>query len=228
MIDYSIIIPVYRGEGYITLLTKNIISFFSKTHLVYEIIFIADFPRDNSWQIIEQLKKKYPDKIIAALLKKNIGQHAATIEGLKIARGKYIFTIDEDGQHNPDDFEIMINQIKKSNDEIIYGIYKQRNHSIFRNYTSLFSKLIFKITINNFYWHYSSFRLIRFDLAQKIITTKISYPFIDGMVFLNTDKISTAIVNHNIDKTGRSSYSIIKLIVHFFKIIKSYGLKRIR
>ncbi|MEY4875146.1 MAG: hypothetical protein RL708_295 [Bacteroidota bacterium] len=255
-IKYSVVIPVFRAEKYIALLTENIILlnifhhtnsspigedkgevikmnderglFFSNTIFTIEIILVADCPVDNSWQIIQQLKLKYPDKITAVLLPKNIGQHATTIEGLKLATGNFIFTIDEDGQHNPNYFEQMIIQQQNLNADVVYGSYKKRSHSIVRNATSFFSKAIFKIFIPNFYWHYTSFRLITFETAKKIISTNINYPFIDGMIFLNTNKIADISVQHTIDATGKSSYSIFALIKHFIKIMFAYSFKKLK
>jgi glycosyltransferase involved in cell wall biosynthesis len=225
-IKYSVVIPIYRSEKYISKLTEDIVSFFLKSSYAFEIIFVADTPIDNSWQTIQQLKLKYTNKITAVLLPKNIGQHAATIEGLKIATGNFIFTIDEDGQHNPNHFEQMIKQQQSLNADVMYGSYKKRSHSLLRNATSFFSKLIFKICIPNFYWHYTSYRLIKFETAKKIISTKINYPFIDGMIFLNTQKISSIIVHHSVDNTNKSSYSIYKLTKHFINIIFVYSFKK--
>jgi undecaprenyl-phosphate 4-deoxy-4-formamido-L-arabinose transferase len=220
---YSVIIPIYRGETTIEKVVIDAITFFEKNNLNFEIILMADNPLDESWQVIQTLQQKYSPNIKAAFLQQNIGQHAATIQGLKLATGNFIFTIDEDGQHNPADFKQFIQHQKNTNADIIYGLYHHRQHSFFRNCTSFFSKLCFQFFVPGFYWHYSSFRLITFETAQKAISIKTNYTFVDGILFQTIPKIASVQVQHKHDSTGRSSYTTQALVKHFFKIIIHYS-----
>ncbi|MEY2829723.1 MAG: hypothetical protein RIQ33_1581 [Bacteroidota bacterium] len=220
---YSVVIPIYRGETTIEKVVMDGIAFFEKNNLNFEIILIADNPVDESWKVIQALQQKFTSNIKAVFLQQNIGQHAAIIHGLKLATGNFIFTIDEDGQHNPADFEQFIQHQKNTNADIIYGVYHQRQHSYFRNCTSAFSKFCFKFFVPGFYWNYSSFRCITFETAQKAITIKTNYIFVDGILFQTTKKIASVLVNHKPDSTGKSSYSTKALVKHFFKIIIHYS-----
>jgi polyisoprenyl-phosphate glycosyltransferase len=220
---YSVVIPIYRGEKTIERVVMDCFTFFEKPNLSFEIILIADNPVDESWKVIQALQQKFSTNIKAVFLQQNVGQHTATIHGLKLATGNFIFTIDEDGQHNPADFEQFIQHQKNTNADIIYGVYHNRQHSFFRNCTSFFSKLCFQFFIPGFYWNYSSFRCITFATAQKVISTPTNYIFVDGILFQTTQKIASVLVHHQHDSTGKSSYSTKALVKHFFKIIIHYS-----
>lgn len=225
-ISYSVVIPIYRSEEYISKLTDDIVSFFLINSYSFEIIFVADAPIDNSWESILNIKLKYQGFIKAVLLENNVGQHSATLEGFKLAKGDFVITIDEDGQHDPSTFNLLINKQKLTNADVVYGSFKKRNHSLFRNSASLISKMVFKICIPNFFWQYTSFRLINFETIKKILAANVSYKFIDGMIFLNTTKISDELVHHSKDYTGKSAYSKKALLKHFLKIILNYRFKK--
>ena len=221
--DYSVIIPVYQGEKTLPILTKRIVDFFATHHFSFEIIFVADAPKDASVNVIEQLIKTSSEKILLLELDKNCGQHTATICGIEKSAGDFIFTIDEDLQHSPEDFLALITKQKKENADVVYGIYKKRNHSWFRNFTSWFSKKMFIFFIPNFFFEFTSFRLIKHEIAKKCLLHNDLYPFVDGILSMETKVIFAVEVNQQKKKSGKSGYSFQKLFFHFVKIILSFS-----
>lgn len=87
----SIIIPVYNTQEY---LEKAITSILNQTFKKLEIIIINDGSTDKSLSIIEDFSKK--DNRISVFTQVNQGQSIARNEGLKHARGKYIYFMDSD------------------------------------------------------------------------------------------------------------------------------------
>lgn len=96
----SVIMPVYNAEAF---LVKAIESILNQTYQNFELIIINDHSADNSWKIIKKYKDKYPKKIKAINLKKNLnrGGDACANVGLKYARGKYIARMDADDIAHP-------------------------------------------------------------------------------------------------------------------------------
>jgi len=96
-------------------------------------------------KVLQELKQRYPDFIIIVvddkssddsynrackkdiyLLKHtvNLGQGAALQTGIDFAKElgcKFVVTFDSDGQHNPDDIEPFVNELKKGEYDIILG-----------------------------------------------------------------------------------------------------------
>lgn len=100
MYKYSIIIPVYNSEEFIREAVESILS---QTYKNFEIILINDGSQDNSLNILNELKKEYPDKIIV-INKENAGTSSARNTGLSYATGDYIGFLDNDDFWTSNDF----------------------------------------------------------------------------------------------------------------------------
>jgi len=106
----SVVSPVFNSEKTIKKFILTLVKYLKKTHQKYEIVLINDNSKDNSKKIINKIKKKH---IVFVDLKKNIGQHKALFEGLKIAKGSTIITLDSDMQDNPSYIPTLFLKYKK-------------------------------------------------------------------------------------------------------------------
>ncbi len=88
---FSIIVPVYNGEGFIDPLLKN---FLSATYENYEIILIDDGSTDKSLSLMQ--KYAGGDKRVKVLHQNNCGIWAARNMGLENSTGDYILFSDQD------------------------------------------------------------------------------------------------------------------------------------
>ncbi len=114
----SIIVPVYNTSKY---LNKCINSLLNQTLEDIEIILINDGSTDESDSII----KKYKDKRIKYIHKKNEGIGKTRNLGIEIASGEYLSFIDSDDYVGADFCEKMYNKAIKDNcDIVICDFYK--------------------------------------------------------------------------------------------------------
>lgn len=76
--------------------TKNCVNrLYEVTPEGFELILIDNNSRDNTWKVIQELQKKYPNiKLIRN--KQNIGFARGNNQGLKMAKGKYICYLNND------------------------------------------------------------------------------------------------------------------------------------
>lgn len=116
--DISIIIPIYKGEKYITywmeILAKNVTILNQKAKTDCEVVFVNDNPED--FLEIGNITRNFEIKVINN--SRNLGIHASRVEGIKNALGKYIVMIDQDDKISEN---YLLNQYKKigPNDAII-------------------------------------------------------------------------------------------------------------
>lgn len=226
--SYSIIIPVYKGEECVTLLFQKIRNFFLGQNYLFEVIFVYDCGPDNSWEILKQIKKEYPQQVRLIKLSRNYGQHNALICGIEQAEGDFIITMDEDLQQDPDDIKLLIEEQAKSNYDVVYGIFNESNHNTFRTVTSnLFRKIIFK-GIPELSPYYSPFRLIKKNIAKSTTEMRNSYTFLDGYLSWITNHIGNCQVTHHNRYAGTSSYTLDKLIEHSINIFVTFSNYPIR
>ncbi len=117
--DLTIIIATYNESGNIENLVKAISKNLKKIKEIknYEIIIVDDDSPDGTSKIINKLTKKY--KIVAINRIGMRGLFTAIIAGIKMARGKFILTMDSDFSHPPEKISEMLNY--KDSWDIISG-----------------------------------------------------------------------------------------------------------
>ena len=222
-LDLSVIIPVYRSEPTLPDLADRLTAVLDSTGLRCEIIFIDDASPDDSWSVLTSIQAKSPDKIVAIQLMRNFGQHNAIMCGLRHARGRLIVTMDDDLQNPPEELPKLLAAIDKGGFDLVYGQYAGKKHKLWRNLGSAlvntFYRLVFhsKITV-------TSFRIMRCELAQSILSYDLNYTFIDGLLAWNTQRIGTVEVEHHARREGRSSYSLSKLTVLALNVFTNFSL----
>lgn len=209
--EISVVVPVYNGEKTIAELFERIKKTLDSEGYSFEVIFIEDCGKDQSWKEIERLKSLYPNEIVGIKLSRNFGQHNATICGYQHASGNLIVTIDDDLQIFPEDIPVLINKHRETGAELVYGSYGEKNHAAFRNMGSLVVNKTLNIAFGTT-GSITSFRLITKNLRDNIVTHKQSFVFLDGLFNWHTSHIAKVLVRHQSRAEGRSGYNIWKLI----------------
>lgn len=95
MVDFSIIVPVYQAEHYLERLINSVLA---QDYTRYELILIDDGSQDRSGEICDEFSARYPQ--IRTVHKKNGGVSSARNEGIKNAKGQYIFFGDADDYYD--------------------------------------------------------------------------------------------------------------------------------
>jgi len=91
-VKVSIVLPVYNGSK---TLGRTLESILIQEHNNYEVIAIDDGSQDNSRELLEKYKNKFPCQFII-LAQENKGVSAARNKGISYSSGEYIAFIDQD------------------------------------------------------------------------------------------------------------------------------------
>ena len=110
----------------------------------YSIIICEDGSTDNTLEVIENLKKVYPIKLITSKIKK--GYSKAMLDGIKYSKANYLLIMDSDGQSNPIEITNFWGKRKEAN--LINGHRKNRKDFMYRKLYSKLALLIYKILFN--------------------------------------------------------------------------------
>jgi glycosyltransferase involved in cell wall biosynthesis len=206
--SYSVIVPVFNGEGSIEELCDEIItSFESSSYYLKEILFVDDASTDQSWKKIELLKEKH-SVIRGIKLRKNFGQHNATCAGILASKSEWIVTIDDDIETSPSDIIKLIETQKSNNTEVVYGKFKRANRSPLKKIFKFFYEVISKLVGGETKVNGSSFRLLKSDIAKSIALRATNFVFLDEAIFWHTSSISFITVPHYKSRRKRSHYSL--------------------
>lgn len=110
----SVIIPIFNVENYLKKCLKSIIN---QTLKDIEIICINDGSSDSSLNILNDFASS--DERIIVLSQKNHGPGKSRNEGLKIAKGKYIFFVDSDDYIQDYTLEKLYENAKNNDSDIV-------------------------------------------------------------------------------------------------------------
>ncbi|HYE08685.1 MAG TPA: glycosyltransferase family 2 protein [Patescibacteria group bacterium] len=218
----SIVIPVYNSAASIQELSVRLIKVLPLIASEYEIIMVDDGSKDKSIQNIKEvLAKNHAIKLIS--LTGNFGQQNAIICGLRYAKGDYVITMDDDLQNPPEEIPALMQDMEKGYD-VVYGIPEIKQHSDMRNVGSLMANFLFNVVCGKpRSVKVSSFRVMKKEIVQKVITENSSFVYISAATFKHTKNIGNAKVQHEIRKYGRSNYNLWKLLKLFYNIYLNYG-----
>lgn len=111
---FSICIPVYKNEKNLPVTIPYIINHLDLfQEYDVEIVMVDDGSSDNSYQVMQEFQKKYPELIRIASLTRNFGQGACTHCCYDLARGDVIGTISADMQEPFELFKEMLAEWEK-------------------------------------------------------------------------------------------------------------------
>lgn len=220
--EYSVVVPVYNSEESLEELFLRTNATFEKLELTYEIVFVEDSGKDNSWEKLIELKRAHPEHITAIQLARNFGQHNALFCGFHHVRGDFIITLDDDLQIPPEEIEKLIIEYNNSKADLVYGDLVEKQHSKVRNFGSKVLKKSAKRQHDLATGQGSSFKLITSELIGKILHHSQNFVYIDEILLWYTKYISYANVLHEKRKYSSSTYTYAKLFKLFFNITIYY------
>ena len=97
----SVVIPAYHEEAMIEKTAHTIGTMLAEHGIPYELLFVDDGSRDNTWALIRHLSQQNP-AVRGLRFSRNFGKEAAILSGLTAARGACCVVIDCDLQHPPE------------------------------------------------------------------------------------------------------------------------------
>jgi undecaprenyl-phosphate 4-deoxy-4-formamido-L-arabinose transferase len=222
-IALSVVVPVYRSEATLAVLTRRLIDVLDGLDITYEIVFVEDGGPDGSWRVLNELQAAHPDRIVAIQLMRNYGQHNALMCGFRHARGRFVVTMDDDLQNPPEEIPKLLQAIEAGDYDLVYGSYGSKKHSNWRNAGSMlvnaFYRSVFKSNVT-----ITSFRIIRRELLESIFSYDLTFTFVDGLLAWNTQRIGEVAVEHRPRPVGRSTYDLIKLVTLTFNLFTNFSL----
>ncbi len=163
--DLSIVIPLYNEDESLPELTAWIERVMAENNFSYEIIMIDDGSSDDSWAVIEKLRKKN-DAVKGIKFQRNYGKSAALNEGFKAAHGDVIITMDADMQDSPDEIPELRRMITEDHFDLVSGWKKKR-------YDNTFTKNIPSKLFNAAARRSSGIRLHDFNCGLKAYRKKV-------------------------------------------------------
>jgi glycosyltransferase involved in cell wall biosynthesis len=124
-IQISIVVPLFDEAESLPELYAWIKRVMDTHHFTYEVIFVDDGSKDNSWEIIEKLKAQHPE-VKGIKFQRNYGKSAALHIGFQATKGDVVITMDADLQDSPDEIPELYKMITEEDFDLVSGWKKKR------------------------------------------------------------------------------------------------------
>jgi glycosyltransferase involved in cell wall biosynthesis len=124
-LDISIVIPLFNEEESLPELAEWINKVMVENNFSYEVLFVDDGSKDNSWNVIEKLSSAN-HSLKGIKFRRNYGKSAALNVGFAKAEGEVVITMDADLQDSPDEIPDLYRMIINEGYHLVSGWKKKR------------------------------------------------------------------------------------------------------
>lgn len=128
-ISLSVVIPAYNESAMIEKAVSKISSVLLQEDILYELIFVNDGSKDDTWKKIKAVSSANP-YIIGLSFSRNFGKEAAIYAGLSYASGDVVAVMDCDLQH-PTETLVEMYRLWQQGYEVIEGVKTDRGKESF-------------------------------------------------------------------------------------------------
>ena len=219
--DISIIIPLLNEEASLNELHQWISKVMKSNAYSYELIFIDDGSKDQSWSIINKLASENTE-VNGVRFLENFGKSQALHAGFAKAKGDVIITMDADLQDNPEEITALYKMVYEDGYDLVSGWKKIRYDSkLAKNLPSkLFNFAARKtsgVQLNDFNCGLKAYRN---EVIKNIEVTGEMHRYIPVLAKnAGFSNIGEKIVKHQARKYGETKFGMERFIRGFLDLI---------
>ncbi len=220
MLQISIIVPLYNEAESLPELCAWIDKVMKENQFSYEMIFINDGSKDDSWEVLQNLKTKF-NAIKAISFARNYGKSAALHEGFLMAQGSVVITMDADLQDSPDEIPGLYRMITEEDYDLVSGWKQKRFDPISKTIpTKLYNAATRKIS--GVYLHDFNCGLKAYKL--KVVKTLKLYGEMHRYIPVQAKwngftKIGEKVVQHQSRKYGVTKFGLERFLYGFLDLL---------
>ncbi|MBF1426436.1 glycosyltransferase family 2 protein [Hoylesella nanceiensis] len=224
--NISVVIPLYNEEESLPELYEWIERVMKSNNFSFEVIFINDGSRDNSWKVIEELAQKSPH-VKGIKFRRNYGKSPALYCGFKEAQGDVVITMDADLQDSPNEIPELYRMITEEGYDLVSGYKEKRYDPLSKTIpTKLFNATARKISgIHNLHDFNCGLKAYRLDVVKNIEVYGEMHRYIPYLAKnAGFEKIGEKIVQHQARKYGTSKFGLNRFFNGYLDLITLWFL----
>lgn len=223
----SVVIPSYNEEENIESTAKTIGDILTDAGIDYELVFVSDGSKDNTFPIVKSLSEK-DSRIRGLQFSRNFGKESAIFAGLSAARGDCVAVIDCDLQHPPKTL-VQMYRLWEEGYEVVEGIKSSRGkesliHKMFVGIFYGIMSALMKVDMNAT----SDFKLLDRKAVDALLSLNESNTFFRALSFWVGFK-STSVEYDVQERTkGKSKWSFAGLVKYAISNTTSFTTAPLR
>ena len=231
--DVSIVVPVFNEAQSLPILQDKIVEAMETLERNWEILYVDDGSKDDSFAVLEQLAAKDPDHIRILSFRRNFGQTTAIAAGIDHSIGDVIVMIDADLQNDPGDIPMLLDKLDEGYDLVSGWRISRKDTFITRTLPSKIANgLISYVTGVKLHDYGCSLKAYRREVLTGFRLYGEMHRFIPAYASSVGAKIIEVPVRHHPRKFGKAKYGLertLKVTLDLFtvKYLISYSQKPI-
>ncbi|WP_122679426.1 undecaprenyl-phosphate 4-deoxy-4-formamido-L-arabinose transferase [Pseudomonas viridiflava] len=215
----SIVIPVYNEQQSLPELLRRTEAACARLRHDYEIVLVDDGSRDQSAEILQQAAERDGSRVVAVILNRNYGQHAAIMAGFEQCKGDVIVTLDADLQNPPEEIPRLIALAEQGYD-VVGTVRNNRQDSAWRRWPSKLINLAVQRSTGVAMSDYGCMlRAYRRTIVDAMLACRERSTFIPILANSFARHTTEVLVEHAEREHGDSKYSPMRLINLMFDLI---------
>lgn len=220
VIQISVVIPLFNEEESLPELSEWIERVMKANNFSYEVLFVDDGSRDQSWAVISELSKQNPH-IRGFKFVRNYGKTAALQTAFQEAKGEVIITMDADLQDSPDEIPDLYRMITEEKYDLVSGWKKKRFDPITKTIpTKIFNAATRSISGVNLHDFNCGLKAYRKEVVQNIMIYGEMHRYIPVIAKWNGfAKIGEKVVQHQARKYGYTKFGLERFIFGFLDLL---------
>ncbi|WP_017905876.1 undecaprenyl-phosphate 4-deoxy-4-formamido-L-arabinose transferase [Pseudomonas asplenii] len=215
----SIVIPVYNEEQSLPELLRRTEAACAQLSQDVEIILVDDGSRDRSADILQEAAEREGSPVVAVILNRNYGQHAAIMAGFEQSTGDVVITLDADLQNPPEEIPRLVAQAALGYD-VVGTVRNNRQDSAFRRWPSRLINLAVQRSTGVAMSDYGCMlRAYRRSIVDAMLACRERSTFIPILANSFARHTTEVLVQHAEREHGDSKYSPMRLINLMFDLV---------
>lgn len=213
----SFLIPVYNERESLPQLVEQIRE---RCGRPYEIVFVDDGSSDGSYQVLEELHAREPDRIRVIRFRRNFGKSHALSAGFRAVQGELVFTMDADLQDDPAEIPAFLEKLETEELDMVSG-WKRRRHDPWHKTlpSKLFNAVIARISGLPLHDFNCGYKLYRAEALAELDLYGEMHRFIPAFVHARGFRVGEMVVQHHARRFGQSKFGWRRLYRGLFDAI---------
>lgn len=225
----SIVIPAFNEQDLIKIAYDTISRSLKDITVDYEIVFVDDGSKDNTYRQICELVAEGHDNVHGLSFSRNFGKESAIFAGLKEAKGDCCVVMDCDMQHPPTVIPEMLRLWQDEGFQIVEGVKSSRGREslVYKCFAGFFNWLIkhfSHIDLNDA----SDFMLLDRTVVDSLLDMPERAPFFRGLarwVGFKSVRLPFEVAERQVGTSKWSTKGLIKYAIHNITIFSATPLQ---
>src|SRR5687767_6253960 len=227
--EISVIIPAKDEEESLSELCQWISRVMQEHGFSYEVIFIDDGSKDNTWLEIQKINE-LDSRFKGIRFNRNFGKSAALQTGFRAAQGRVVITMDADLQDSPDEIPGLYKMIVQDGHHMVSGWKKKRHDPLSKTIPSKFfnyiTRLLSGIKLHDFNCGLKAYQI---QVVKNIQVYGEMHRYIPVILkWAGYNKITEKVVEHHERKYGTTKFGLERFINGFLDLLSITFVSRFR